>query len=165
LDTNGSINSFLAEFSTFENHSVRSALRSLSKNDAFALKAEHLLDIDARLTLVKRMAFVRNLDPVDCDEIARIEERTRQLVAKRDELVHISHSAAGSDDRGSIAPSQNARSGLSRRERETLRTVWKPTIAEIDECRNEISDIGSALTTIVDRLECGRVSIALQRNP
>jgi hypothetical protein len=155
LDTQGSITSFLAEFSIFESLSVRSALRSLSKNDAFALKAEHLLALDARLTLVKRMAFVRNLDPVDCDEIARIEERTKQLVARRDELFHVSHSAAGPDGRRPMVSSQNATSEQSRRERETVRTLWKPTIAEIDRCRSEISDIQSSLTAIVDRLECG----------
>jgi hypothetical protein len=137
MDTNGGIATFLAEVSNFEKISVRSALRSLSKNDDFALKAEHLLDLDARLRLIKRMAFVRNLDRSDCNEIARIEMRTMQLAAKRNELVHV----------------QDTGSGLSRGERETLRTVWKPTTAEIDQCRKELSDIGSALKAIVDRLE------------
>jgi hypothetical protein len=78
------------------------------------------------------------LDPVDCDEIGRIEQRGRQLVARRNELIN--------------AP-QNAASGLSRRERETLEKLWKPTIAEIDQCRSEIAELQVSLSTFVDRLE------------
>jgi hypothetical protein len=153
LDNTGSIISFLAEFSAFEKHSVGQALRSLSKNDLFSSNAEKMLDLEAGIRLIKRMAFVRDLDPAACNEIGQIEERAKQLAAKRDELVHTSRVAAEFGNRDSLSPPQEVQPGVSRTEREVLKTVWRPTIAEIDQYRNDTIYMRSSLTAILERLQ------------
>jgi hypothetical protein len=153
LDDTGSITSFITEFSAFENHSVGSALRSLSKNDAFAARAEKLLDLDARLKLVKRMAFVRNLDASACAQIEHINVQAAQLAAKRDELIHTSRVAAELGKRDALQPLSDVPVGQSRIEREVLKNAWRPTLAEIDQCLNETKQIQGSLTAIIESVE------------
>jgi hypothetical protein len=73
------IGSFFVEFSKFEMQSVGTALRSLSKDVEFAEHAESLLEFDARLKLLERMAFARGVPSAVMQELAGVFDRARKL--------------------------------------------------------------------------------------
>ena len=73
------IGAFLIEFSKFETQSVGTVLRSLSKDAVFVEQAERLLDLEARLKLVERMAFARGVTPTLMAEIEALLLRARKL--------------------------------------------------------------------------------------
>ena len=86
LELKAAIDEFLAEFSAFETHFVGLILRSLSTDLLFVKQTEALLDLEARLKLLKRMAFVRNLDPYVIAQLDAVNLRAGRLREKRDEL-------------------------------------------------------------------------------
>jgi hypothetical protein len=73
------IGSFFVEFSKFEMQSVGSALRSLSKDVEFVERAESLLEFDARLKLLERMAFARGVPSAVMQELEGVFDRARKL--------------------------------------------------------------------------------------
>jgi hypothetical protein len=73
------IGSFFVEFSKFEMQSVGTALRSLSKDDQFVEHAESLLEFDARLKLLERMAFARGVSSAVMQELEGVFDRARKL--------------------------------------------------------------------------------------
>ena len=73
------IGSFFVEFSKFERQSVGTALRSLSKDVRFVEDAESLLEFDARLTLLGRMAFARGIPSHVLEELEGVFDRARKL--------------------------------------------------------------------------------------
>jgi hypothetical protein len=73
------IGSFFVEFSKFEMQSVGTALRSLSKDVEFVERAESLLEFDARLKLLERMAFARGVPSAVMQELAEVFDRARKL--------------------------------------------------------------------------------------
>src|SRR5208283_2974968 len=124
------------------------ALRSLS-NDLFVKQAEALLDLEARLKLLKRMAFVRNLDPCVIAQLDAVNLRAGRLRKQRDELSR--HLGLIEMD-GGKSHSEAARSVEDRSMRELatagLKAMWLPTKAEIDEYRNETTMLQSTLRAI-----------------
>ena len=78
------IGSFFAEFSRFEAQSLRQALSSLSKDSVFVDRAETLLELEARLTLLQRMAAVRGVPPSVMQELNTVLKRARKLGAQRE---------------------------------------------------------------------------------
>jgi hypothetical protein len=73
------IGSFFVEFSKFEMQSVGTALRSLSKDVEFVEHAESLLEFDARLKLLERMAFARGVPSAVMQELEGVFDRARKL--------------------------------------------------------------------------------------
>jgi hypothetical protein len=73
------IGSFFVEFSKFEMQSVGTALRSLSKDVEFVERAESLLEFDARLKLLERMAFARGVPSAVMQELEGVFDRARKL--------------------------------------------------------------------------------------
>jgi hypothetical protein len=73
------IGSFFVEFSKFEMQSVGTALRSLSKDVEFVERAESLLEFDARLKLLERMAFARGVPSAVMEELEGVFDRARKL--------------------------------------------------------------------------------------
>jgi hypothetical protein len=73
------IGSFFVEFSKFEIQSVGTALRSLSKDVEFVEHAESLLEFDARLKLLERMAFARGVPSAVMQELEGVFDRARKL--------------------------------------------------------------------------------------
>jgi hypothetical protein len=73
------IGSFFVEFSKFEMQSVGTALRSLSKDVQFVEHAESLLEFDARLKLLERMAFARGVPSAVMQELEGVFDRARKL--------------------------------------------------------------------------------------
>jgi hypothetical protein len=73
------IGSFFVEFSKFEMQSVGTALLSLSKDVEFVEHAESLLEFDARLKLLERMAFARGVPSAVMQELEGVFDRARKL--------------------------------------------------------------------------------------
>jgi hypothetical protein len=95
MQLKASIGAFFVEFSKFEVLFVGMALRSLSKDAVFVEQAEKLLDLEARLKLLERMAFARAASPSLIAELDALLIRARRLCAERDEVAR--NSAAGAD--------------------------------------------------------------------
>ncbi len=161
MELKAAIDLFLAEFSALETHFVGMALRSLSNDLLFVKQTEALLDLEARLKLLKRMAFVRNLDPCVIAQLDAVNLRAGRLREKRDELTR--HLDLIEMD-GGKSHSEAARSveDESMRELATagLKDVWLPTKAEIDECRNGTTMLQSTLRAIAEQVDGRRHPVA-----
>jgi hypothetical protein len=96
MQLKASIGAFFVEFSKFEVLFVGMALRSLSQDAVFVEQAEKLLDLEARLKLLERMAFARAISPSLIAELDALLIRARRLCAERDEVAR--NSAAGGVD-------------------------------------------------------------------
>lgn len=153
LDLKTAIELFVAEFSVFEKHFVGVALRSLSSDLSFVGHAERLLDLEARLTLLKRMAIVRRVDAELIVQLEDVQLRAAHLREKRDELSqvldllaadkrasrlgHISRRQDDDDTAGGIVPRP--------------RRAWVPTLGEIDECIRVTNRLQTELGSLAAR--------------
>ncbi len=132
------------------------ALRSLSNDVSFVERTEALLDLEARLKLLKRMACVRNLDSSLIAKLDGLSVQARNLRDKRDELsrfglIAIDEGNATSEVVGkiegeSIRPTATAR-------QEALRNRWLPTMAEIDECSSGTTSLQSILRLVTEQVQ------------
>jgi hypothetical protein len=86
MQDKAAIGSFFEEFARFETLSVSAALRSLSKDPASVAEAENLLDFEARLKLLERMAFARGVPPALMMDLEALLMRARKLHESRDEV-------------------------------------------------------------------------------
>jgi hypothetical protein len=119
------IGSFFVEFSKFEMQSVGSALRSLSKDVQFVEHAESMLEFDARLKLLQRMAFARGVPSAVMEELEGVLERARKLREHRGEV------AAGP----------------------RTATLWMPAVAQVEEYAAEAIDLQTRLGAIAEKLQ------------
>jgi hypothetical protein len=78
------IGAFFVEFSRFEVESVATALRALSKDSAFVDESERLLNLDARLKLLERLALARAVPAAPLRELKDVTARARRLREQRD---------------------------------------------------------------------------------
>ena len=83
------LGSFLAEINRFETEAVRSALQRLSRDACFAERAEQLLDLKARLTLVERLAGARLLASELTASLLDLLSRARRLLDVRDDIAQV----------------------------------------------------------------------------
>jgi len=143
---------FIAEFSAFETRFVGMVLRSLSNDALFVAQTEKLLDLEARLNLLRRMAFVRNLDPCVIAQLDGVNLRAGNLRHKRDEL---SRNLGLIEMDGGTLPARSTESthALAIAGRAVPKSVWLPTIAEIEECRSGTSKLQAILRSIADQLD------------
>lgn len=141
MDLKSEIDQFFSEFSEVESRGVGQALRSMSADDAFVERAEKLLDHDARFTLLKRMASVRNVSAELLSELEVADLRAAELREKRDELAR-TLSTIGQNARPEAKP---RRAGEVRR---TATDVWIPTIGEIEQCRTSTAKLQATLQSI-----------------
>jgi hypothetical protein len=135
VDLKSEIDLFFTEFSAVESQGVGAALRSLSADREFVEQSEKILDHDARFTLLKRMASVRNMPPEVLSDLEGADLRAAELREKRDELARTLSSIGTESGR----PSRNRR----------VRTdVWIPTMAEIEKCRTSTATLQATLQSI-----------------
>lgn len=161
LDLKTATELFIAEFSVFEKHFVGAALRSLSSDMAFVGHAEKLLNLEARLTLLKRMAIVRQVDPELILQLEDVQLRAANLREKRDELSQVldllaAHKCAPRLDRP-LHPQDDIDldGGFVPRPHR----AWVPTVGEIDECRKVTSKLQATLGSIAAQFSgCREVS-------
>ncbi|MGA2189520.1 MAG: hypothetical protein ABSH33_13390 [Steroidobacteraceae bacterium] len=154
---NDAVGSFFVEFSKFETHSIGLALRSLSKDAVFVEHAEILLDLEARLKLLERMAFARDVPPGLIAELEACLLRARKLREQRDEVARNLMTA----ELGKPAPLPGA-AGKPRSARRRsadysrlaeLENLWVPAIARVQEYVDEAKDLQETLRVLTHKLE------------
>ncbi len=136
-------------------------LRSLSNDLLFVKQTEALLDLEARLKLLKRMAFVRELDPHVIAQLDAVNLRAGRLREKRDELsrnLALIEMDGGKSDSG--AARSVADTSMRRLATAGLTNVWLPTKAEIDECRNGTTKLQATLRAIAEQVDGRRHLVA-----
>ena len=88
------IEHFLQEFAFVENRFVPTALGALTNDQTFIDRAQRRLDLPARLTLLKRMAMVRDANSSSIALIEGVIEKTLRLQEKREQLARSSEVVA-----------------------------------------------------------------------
>lgn len=150
------IGSFFVEFSKFETHGVGLALRSLSRDPVFVEHAEQLLDLDARLKLLERMAFVRGAPVGLIAELEACLLRARRLREQRDEVARNLMTAEFEGAKPSPAaqrtrPASRRKADFSRLA--GLETLCVPAVARVQEYADEAVALRETLRGITQTLE------------
>ncbi|MDB6084952.1 MAG: hypothetical protein JWN43_2833 [Gammaproteobacteria bacterium] len=158
MQLKAAIGSFFVEFSRFEIHSVGMALRSLSKDPVFVEHAEKLLDLEARLKLLERMAFVRDIAPALIAELDVLLIRARKLCAARDEVARNSLTVDLDPVRSYSSPPAGKPKLAKNRGADYPRlaeidNLWMPTIAQIQDYTNEAVELRETLSAISERID------------
>jgi hypothetical protein len=152
------ISCFFSEFSKFETQFVGMALRSLSKDSFFAEQAEKLLDFEARLKLLERMACARGVSPSVLAELGAQLSRARML---HEQLQAVARNlAAGDEDdikpyRGGVGgrakPAQPRSADYARLAE--LNRSWMPDVGKIQKYTTEAIELQEALHAISDNFD------------
>jgi hypothetical protein len=128
MELKDAIGSFLTEFAKFDTHSVGTAIRALSPNPAFATDSEKLLGLDARLTLLERMAFARRVPPRTIQELRPVLMRARKLNERRASVMELL-TAHRLDPR------------------------MAPTVRDIESCAAEASELQDSLRFVAEKFD------------
>jgi hypothetical protein len=142
MQKKAAIGSFFDEFSKFETLSIGTALRSLSQDSLSVDHAEELLDFEARLKLLERMAFARDIPSSLMMELEAVFLRARKLHDLREELAR-NVAAAANDEQESATARQNAGSQPANRKPMKRR---KANYAKLEQLANVVP----AESTVVD---------------
>jgi hypothetical protein len=148
------MNEFIAEFAAFETHFVGLLLRSLSNDELFAEQTEALLDLEARLQLLKRMAFVRRLDTSMIAQLDDVQRRAGKLRIRRDELrrlLPIFADAAGKKANREHREWDDGESMLL--STAELDPMGLPTLQEVSECHSGTLNLEATLRSIAERFK------------
>jgi hypothetical protein len=153
-----SIGAFFVEFSKFEVLSVGMALRSLSKDAVFVEQAEKLLDLEARLKLLERMAFARALSPSLIAELDALLIRARRLCAERDEVARISATADANHAKPYPVPTPGDPKPPKARSADHARLahmseLLTPTTAQIQAYTDEAVELQQALRAFSEKID------------
>lgn len=151
------IGSFFAEFSKFEIHAVGMALRALSKDAVFVEQAEKLLDLEARLKLLERMAFVRAVSPHLIAELDALLVRARKLGAERDDVARGSAMSVAEHVK-LVSPAPAAPKSLKARGADYARLAQMsdlvtPTVAQIQAYTDEALELQHQLRVIAEKID------------
>lgn len=122
------IEQFLQEFACVENRFVPTAMSALTDDQTFIDRAQSRLELPARLTLLKRMAMVRDADSSSIALIECVIEKTSRLQEKRESLARSSFEG---DIRGGWR--------------------WVPTQSEVRDCALETLAVQRTLTCVADK--------------
>ncbi len=122
------IEHFLQEFAFVENRFVPTAMGALTSDQTFIDRAQRRLELTARLTLLKRMAMVRDADSTSIALIECVIEKTSRLQEKRERL---SRAPFDADTPGGMQ--------------------WVPTHSEVHECEMETLAVQRTLKCVADK--------------
>ncbi len=148
------IGAFFVEFSKFDIQSVGMALRSLSRDSLFVEHAEQLLDLEARLKLLERLAFTRQIPAALLGELEACLLRARALKVQRDA---VARSRTPDVERTPVR--FGAKPGASRRRNADLSRLVKlenllvPAHERIEEYTQEAVQLQHTLGAITAQLE------------
>ena len=152
------IGAFFIEFSKFETQFIGMALRSLSKDSVFVEHAEKLLDFEARLKLLERMAFARDIPPSLMAELEALLLRARKLYDVRQDVAR-NLATMESDGRHQAAPgaTQAKVKPLKPRKADYAQLAQianlVPTTAEVQIYTAEAIELQESLRAISDKLD------------
>jgi hypothetical protein len=151
------IGSFFEEFARFETLSVNAALRSLSKDPASVAEAENLLDFDARLKLLERMAFSRGVPPALMMDLEALLMRARKLHDSRDEVARNLASAKTDVSVALIGATVRPRKAVKARKANYAKLAQLantvPPASQVEDYVTEAVDLQNALHAIAARLD------------
>jgi hypothetical protein len=149
MEIKGAIGAFFAEFSKIEMNVVGLALRALSKDPMFVGHAEKLLGLEARLTLLERMAFAHGIPGVLMTELAGLLSRTRKLRDQRDDVAR--PLALLEADRQ--PPKSLRQRSADFAQLAEIPTLWTPSLSQIEAHSIEASELQRGLRALADKLE------------
>jgi hypothetical protein len=121
------IEHFLQELAFVENRFVPSAMRALTDDQTFIDRAKRSLELPALLTLLKRMAMVRDANSSSIALIESVIKKTSRLQEKRARFARISDG--------------DAARGMQ----------LEPTPTEVQECQLETLAVQRTLECVADR--------------
>ena len=134
---------FFQEFNRFETQSVGMAFRSLSSDQALIDRAQSHLPLNARLTLLRRLAMARDPNAGAVSQLDAVIKASEHLVKKKDEL-----------SRNAVAEYVGAsRKALAHNELQAGKVpaplrVWVPTSMEIEDCNVEMNKLQLTLHAV-----------------
>jgi hypothetical protein len=132
MEIEAAAGAFFAEFSTFETNGIGLVLRALCRDDGLAVQAEDLLGVEARLTLLERLAFARKIPKPLLTELTELLARARALHAHGDDLARAA--AHAESDR---SPAR----------------VWTPSVMQIESYVTETIELQHAFRALAGKLD------------
>jgi hypothetical protein len=151
------IGSFFDEFAKFETLSVSTALRSLSKDPVSVAEAENLLDFDARLKLLERLAFSRGVPPALMMDLEALLMRARRLHESREgvagNLASAETDAAVPAIAGAIRTRKPVRARKANYAKLAQLANTVPPASRVEDYVTEAVDLQKALHAIAARLD------------
>ena len=147
------LGSFLAEFHRFETEGVRNALQSLSRDAQFAERAEELLGLEARLTLVERLASARVMASELSASLLDLLSRARRLLDVREEIVQVSPILPAGDP-GTTPLIVRRRSRSTPGHPDEPEELWVPAARELQAFASETMELNASLCAMA--AEIGR---------
>ena len=165
MELKAAVGDFLAEFSNLENAVAGGALQALSRDAAFVERAQMLLGLDARLTLLLRLAAARAVSAPLMAELTDVVARARQLGQQRDKLARRLLSA--DDDRGKSGQSA-ARGTRKPRSADYARLadmddLWVLSISEVTAYTEEALELQVTLSAISGKIDRHLASVTVRR--
>lgn len=163
MQLKANIGTFFVEFSKFEVSSVGAALRALSKDSVFVEQAARLLDLEARLKLLERMAFAKGVGPVLMAELEAALARARRLSTEREE---VARNAASGDAAHIRAVPPSAGPEMKSRRADYVRLaqmsdLMTPTPAQIQAYTEEAVELQHTLRDLSEKID--RQLVAAER--
>jgi len=146
MELRAAIKLFIDEFSAFETHIIGAALRALSADEGFLDGVEKLLDLEARLNLLRRMALSRGADPALVTQLDDAIVKSNALREKRNTLTRWRELAEKSS--AHLGPH---RSWIPVKCVSPL-DVWVPTVGEIDACIDSTYRLKTTMRSVSERL-------------
>lgn len=155
MQDKAAIDTFLDEFSKFETMSIGMALRALSKDSLSVEDAEKLLDFEARLKLVERMALARHVPASLMLELEAVLLRARKLHELREEVTrNVAAESAETPQQATIPPAGRkpgkARKANFARLAQLANAV--PAVAQVEDYARAAIELQTALRTISESL-------------
>jgi hypothetical protein len=146
MDIKCEVELFVAEFSDVESHWVGLAMRSLTNDRAFVERSEKILAGEARFTLLKRLALVRNVRTDILSEVESAKGGAAKLREKRDALAVTLEMVK----KGRLLPEAPWQEVYAM---PLGKEVWWPTAPEIKQCRAGTAKLQATLQTISNQIQ------------
>jgi len=150
MSLEAAITQFLQEFVIFEGRSVNTVLASLAADATLLEPAQRRLGLDARLTLIKRLAMAR-ADKASLMLLDRVIEKSTGLQQKFHALTR--HGFANPRDTSNVAQP------TPKIERQRAHRVWMPTLIEINDSIEEAGNLQRLLGTFVGHYRNGATTM------
>jgi hypothetical protein len=151
MPLDAALGTFMAELNRFEEEGLRSALQSLSRDATFAERTEQLLGIEARLTLVERLAAGRVLASEFTASLLALLSRARRLLGVRDAIAQVPPDlAANGLDTAPLIVHRRSDSPPGRPgEPEAL---WVPGVPQLQAYAREATQLNASLCAMAAQL-------------
>ena len=142
---------FYYEFAAFEDDSLGAALRSLSDDAVFVRQSKDLLECDARLDLLRRLALASRVPAPLSSELDAILREAKRLSERRSELLHAVWPGVGIEPLEANFDGETSGPTSSR-----ARFVRMQFIPQLDTYAEQARDLKRALGDLAVRMDAHR---------